>query len=402
MKNILFVDDEPMVLRGIERSLSHRSKEWTMRFASSGAKALEALAAGPCDVVVTDMRMPGMTGAELLVEVMKHYPSVARIVLSGQADQKLVLQCVTTAHQYLSKPCEPVALIAAVSRMLELQVLMQSEGLRSLIARLDRLPSCPDLYRKITTALALPNVELHDIGAIVEKDMAMTAKLLKIVNSAFFGLSHHVDSAAEAVNYLGIEVLKSLILTVRFFDCGRQMERAGLNADALWRQAALTASAARVIARMENQPSALQENAYTAGMLHNCGLLIMAENIPESLAEVITDARKHNAPLGSFERQRYGATDAEIGGYLLGLWGLPMSIVESVIFHSTAVVAGGPRCFGTPTIVHAAQCLVGERIKTIEGVPTNPLNIEWLTELGLADRVPEWRQAVAEIIEGPN
>jgi len=399
MKNILFVDDEPMVLRGLQRSLSSQAKEWTMRFVNGGPQALEALAAAPCDVVVTDMRMPGMNGAELLAEVMKRYPGVARIVLSGQADQKLVLQCVTTAHQYLSKPCEPSALIAAVSRMLELKKLMQSEGLRTLIARLDRLPSCPDLYQKINAALASSDVELSQLGMIVEKDMAMTAKLLKVVNSAFFGLSHHVDSAAEAVSYLGIEVLKALILTVRFFDCGRQMEKAGLNADVLWRKAALTAEAARAIARLEKQPLPLQENAFTAGMLHNCGLLVLAENMPESLSEVISAARLHQAPLSRFEQEHYGATHTEVGGYLLGLWGLPMSIVESVAFHATPTPEG-PQTFGTPVIVHAAQALVGERVKTIEGIPATPLNLDWLTALGFADRVPIWREAVAEVIEG--
>ena len=399
MKTILFVDDEPLVLRGLERSLSGQLKEWDMRFVTSGAKALDALAAGPCDVVVSDMRMPGMSGAELLTLVMQRHPSVARIVLSGQADQKLVLQCVTTAHQYLSKPCEPAALISAVHRMLELQKLMQSEGLRSLVARLDRLPSCPDLYRKINAALISANVGLDDIGAIVEKDIAMTAKLLKIVNSAFFGLRQHVDNASEAVSYLGIEVLKSLILTVHFFECGNNFQRAGLNADVLWRQAGLTAAAARAVARLENQPRAVQETAFTAGMLNNCGLLVLAENMPEILAGVISSARQNNAPLGRFERECYGTTHAEVGGYLLGLWGLPMSIVESVVFHSTAV-ADGPKSFGPATIVHVAQALVGERIKMIEGVPPNPLNIAWLTALGLADRVPAWRDAVSEVVNG--
>lgn len=400
MKNILFVDDEPMVLRGIQRSLSSRSKEWAMRFVNGGPQALEALAAGPCDVVVTDMRMPGMNGAELLVEIMRLYPSVARIVLSGHAEQKLVLQCVTSAHQYLSKPCDPPTLVAAITRMLDLQKLMQSEGLRGLVARLDRLPSCPDLYQKINTALAAPDVELSQIGTIVEKDMAMTAKLLKLVNSSFFGLSHQVDSAAEAVSYLGLEVLKALILTVRFFDCGKQLERAGLVPDVLWRKAALTASAARAIARLENQPAALQENAFTAGMLHNCGLLVLAENIPEKLSEVISAARLHHAPLGQFEQEYFGVTHAEVGGYLLGLWGLPMSIVESVLLHSTAMTEG-PKTFGTPTIVHVASALVAERIETIKDVPPTPLNLAWLGELGLTDRVPTWRDAVADVIAGP-
>lgn len=400
MKNILFVDDEPMVLRGLQRSLSNQSKEWSMRFVTSGAQALEALASAPCDVVVTDMRMPGMNGAELLVEVMRRHPSVARIVLSGQAEQKLVLQCVTTAHQYLSKPCEPQILVGAVTRMLDLQKLMHSEGLRSLVAHLDRLPSCPDLYRKINAALALNNVELGQIGTIVEKDMAMTAKVLKLVNSSFFGLSHHVDTAAEAVSYLGLEVLKALILTVHFFDCGRQLERAGLNADTLWRKAATTATAARAIARLEKQPAAAQENAYTAGMLHNCGLLVLAENIPENLSKVITAARQQNVPLSQMEEQHFGATHIEVGGYLLGLWGLPMSIVESVLFNSRTAF-DGPKIFGTPTIVHVAQALVAERIPMIDRLPPPPLNLAWLAELGLTERLPTWREAVAEVIDNP-
>ena len=398
MKNILFVDDDPMVLRGLERSLSDLSDEWTMRFATGGPAALDILAGTPCDVVITDMRMPGMNGAELLNEVMQRHPGVARIVLSGQADQKLVLQAVSTSHQYLSKPCEPAVLITAIRRMLDLQSTMQSDSLRGLVARLHRLPSCPDLYRQINAALASAEVDLDDIGVIVEKDIAMTAKLLKIVNSAFFGLCHRVDSAAEAVKYLGIDVLKSLILTVNFFDYGRNLEQSGLDSNILWRQALLTATAAKAVARLENLSRPLQEKAFTAGMLHNCGLLVVAENLPQSLLRVIAAARTHRAPLARFEREIYGATHAEIGGYLLGLWGLPASIVESVIFHSSASPDGPPRRFGTLALVHVAQALVGERIKTIEGVPASPLNLAWITDLGFADRLPAWRDAVAEVV----
>jgi HD-like signal output (HDOD) protein/CheY-like chemotaxis protein len=400
MKNILFVDDDPMVLRGIERSLSDLSDEWTMRFATGGAAALEILATDPCDVVVTDMRMPGMNGATLLNEVMQRHPGIARIVLSGQADQKLVLQAVATSHQYLSKPCEPAVLVRAIRRMLELQSALHSESVRALVGRLNRLPSCPALYRQINAVLACPDANLDEIGSIVEKDIAMTAKLLKIVNSAFFGLCHRVDSAAEAVNYLGVDVLKSLILTVHFFDCGRNLEQAGLDATLLWSQAVLTATAAKTLARLESLPRPFQENAFTAGMLHNCGLLVLAENLPQGLARIIAAARAEGAPLDRFEREIYGATHAEIGGYLLGLWGLPASIVESVILHASGVVEGPAKPFGTLTLVHVAQALVGEQIKPIAGVPASPLNLAWISELGLTDRLPIWREAVAEVITG--
>lgn len=400
MNHILFVDDEPLVLRGLERSLSVQADEWHMTFVSGGKEALAQLASAPCDIIVTDMRMPVMNGAQLLGEVMRRYPGVARIVLSGQADQELVLQCVTTAHQYLSKPCEESALIAAVRGVLDVQAVMRTPSLRSLVAGLDRIPSCPDLYHKINAALVAPNVELDDIGAIVQRDIGMTAKLLKVVNSAFFGLSQQVDNAAEAVSYLGVEVLKALVLTAQFFDYSQGIDRAGLSREKLWRQSELTAAVARSLARIEKQSWALQENAFTAGMLHNCGLLVLAENMPERMNDVIAKARESRSPLAAFERLSYGGTHAEVGGYFLGLWGLPHSIVQAVALYPMDAM-GVSQPFGTLTLVHAAHALVEERIQTVDGVPNTPLNLDWLRELGLIDHVPTWREAVAEIIEGP-
>ena len=86
MKRILFVDDEEMVLQGLQRMLRSLRREWDMTFVESGAKALELMAEQPFDVVVSDMLMPGMTGAELLNEVMKRYPRTVRLILSGHAD----------------------------------------------------------------------------------------------------------------------------------------------------------------------------------------------------------------------------------------------------------------------------------------------------------------------------
>jgi YesN/AraC family two-component response regulator len=185
-KRILFVDDEALVLDGLQRMLRPMRSEWEMRFVSSGAKALELMDQTAFDVVISDMRMPGMDGAELLAEVMRRFPKAVRLILSGHADPELVLKCVASTHQYLSKPCQADELKAAITRAGELKLSLRDQNLRQLVSRMDRLPSMPSLYVKVVDKLRDPRIALDDIGDLVAKDLAMTAKILKLVNSAFF------------------------------------------------------------------------------------------------------------------------------------------------------------------------------------------------------------------------
>src|ERR1700751_643330 len=105
-KRVLFVDDEAMVLSGLQRSLRPMRNEWEMAFVNSGAEALQLMEHEPFDIIVTDMRMPVMNGAQLLEEVKRRFPQCFRIILSGQADQETIMRAVDPTHQYLSKPCD--------------------------------------------------------------------------------------------------------------------------------------------------------------------------------------------------------------------------------------------------------------------------------------------------------
>src|SRR3954468_17031197 len=184
---VLFVDDEPMVLRGLQRMLRPLADEWEMAFVESGPKALEAMTKTPYSVVVTDMRMPEMNGAQLLGEISQKYPKSVRIILSGHADKNLIVQCVGTAHQFLAKPCEPDSLKAAVRRASQFEQSVNSDILKELIAQMETLPSMPELFHRITQKLRDEKCSLDDVGELIATDMGMTAKLLKLVNSAFFG-----------------------------------------------------------------------------------------------------------------------------------------------------------------------------------------------------------------------
>jgi len=214
----LFVDDEPNILSGLKRMLRVMREQMDFYFAESGREALEILAGQRIDVIVSDMRMPGMDGATLLTTVQERYPHVVRIMLTGHADEEAILRTVGVVHQFLAKPAAPDSLKAVLLRACALQELMQNDQLKSLVTSLGKLPSLPAIYAELQRKLLDPDCSIGEVAAIIEKDMAMSAKVLQLVNSAFFGLYKHIDSTIRAVNLLGLDTVKTLVLGVGVFE----------------------------------------------------------------------------------------------------------------------------------------------------------------------------------------
>lgn len=391
-KRILFVDDEMLVLEGLQRMLRPLRAEWEMVFVDSGAKALELMGQAPFDVVVSDMRMPGMNGAELLAEVLKRFPKTVRLVLSGHADRDLVLKCVGSTHQYLSKPCQPEELKAAIARASQLETSLRDQSLRQLVSRLDRLPSIPALYVQIVEKLQDPQIGLDEIGEIVAKDMAMTAKILKLVNSAFFGLGRQISSPVEAVSYLGVETIKSLVLSIHAFSQFTSVKLGAFSIDALWAHSQQTAGLAKEIARLESADQKLLDDCFVAGLLHDTGKLVLASNFPQQYDRVTEAARGGTLALLTAEENTFGANHAEVGGYLLGLWGLPVPVVEAIALHHQP--AQSPHLAFSPlTAVHAADALVHIPLPGTERNPADDLDLMYLGRLSLEARLEPWRAA---------
>ena len=185
MKRILFVDDEPNLLEGLGRMLRPLRHTWGIDFARNGPEALDLLARTPFNVIVSDMRMPGMDGAQLLAEVRDRHPTIVRIVLSGQCDREALLRSVRVAHQCLTKPCDVETLRSTVTRACALRDLLENDKLQRLVSRLKSVPSLPDLYHQVMEELESPEPSIQKVGQIIAQDAGMTAKTLQTVNSAF-------------------------------------------------------------------------------------------------------------------------------------------------------------------------------------------------------------------------
>lgn len=390
-KRILFVDDDELALRGLDRLLRTMRDEWEMEFTDSGEKALARMALVPFDIIVSDMRMPGMNGAELLNEVLKRHPKTLRLILSGYADRDLILKCIGSTHQYLAKPCDAKTLKMTVRRAAHLEESLKSEALRLLLNRCSVLPSVPALYSEIVETLQDPAADVEEVGAIIVRDVAMTAKILKLVNSAFFGLGNEISSPGEAVTYLGTDTIKSLILvTHAFTDADVRLE--GFSMEALWAHSLEVSNAAKAVAFYEGAERKVIDEAFVAGLLHDVGKLVFAVNLPQEYQQTINLAREKGISLAEAEKQVFKSNHADVGAYLLGLWGLPVPVVEAIALHhhpdSTFL-----RSFSPLTALHVGNALVSAEFPSITGVPTGEPDMDYLKSIGLKGNLNAWRQA---------
>jgi putative nucleotidyltransferase with HDIG domain len=332
MTRILFVDDEEPVLNGLRTRLYRQSGRWTMMFVESGARAIAELEREAYDVIVTDMRMPEMDGAELLQSVSERWPQTIRIVLSGYAESQQALRLVPVAHQYLSKPCDAQRLVSAIDACLHLHALLPHPELRALVGRVSTLPAMPRVYSKLRIAISRENVNLQEIAELLAMDPVMAAKVLQMANSAFFRLARPTVNIDKAVSYLGVAVIRSLVTSPSVFSPWPDRGPSTLvNFEELQLHAHVAAAAAHALAT----PALMGDEAQLAGLLHDIGYWLLAHECPERLANAVETAVAERIPLYEAEARVLGASHAQIGAYLLGLWGLPQSIVEAVAHHHT-------------------------------------------------------------------
>lgn len=393
-KRILFVDDEPMVLSGLQRSLRSMREEWEMAFVTSGAEALRLMEQHPFDIIVTDMRMPVMTGAELLEQVKCRFPQCFRIILSGQADQPSILRAVDPTHQYLAKPCDTTELKKRLTRAFAVRSLLKNEELQAVVSRLEALPSLPSLFLEVTQELESKEPSLPRIAHLVSEDMAMTAKILQLVNSAFFGLRCRISSPLQAVQLLGLDTLRALVLTTHVFDKFHTHTLGDAEISYLWKHSLAVASFAKHIAESEKADRQLVDDCFTAGLLHDAGKLILASAMENKYRQVLDTIQKGTQKLIPAEMEILGCSHAEIAAYLLGLWGLPEAVIDGVAWHhapSGSVKTG----FSTVVATHVASVFHEQQFPFWMQDDLS-LDVAYLNQHGFAGREQTWHKLVEQ------
>ncbi|MDA7977970.1 MAG: response regulator [Pirellulales bacterium] len=394
-KRVLFVDDEASILAGLRRMLRRYRDEWETLFAESGKEALQLLEEQPVDVIVSDMQMPGMDGAQLLKEVEARHLATVRIVLSGHSERESLLRSVGLAHQFLSKPCDADTLYSTIRRAGSLQTRLASKELEALVSRVVSLPSLPNIYNELVEELRSADPSIQRVAQLISKDVGMSAKLLQLVNSSFFGLPRQVDSPAQAATLLGLNNIGPIVLSAGIFTEFETARLPEFSLEELTEHSLLTCNLARKIAGLMGGSASLLDFAMQAGLLHDVGMLVLAANLPDQYREVFSIAASSGVSIVEAERAVFGVTHADVGAHLLEIWGLPSQIVEAVAFHHEP----GHSCvesFDVLMAVHAANyivnCITDDSLWRVQEI-----DAEYLARLGVTDQLEGWRTAAESI-----
>jgi len=390
-KRIIFVDDESRILDGLRRMLRTLHKEWDMTFVSGGREALQAMAESTFDVIVSDMRMPDMNGAQLLEQVKCEYPQVVRIALSGQTSKETILRSVGPIHQYLPKPCDAETLKNTISRVCSNKCLLNNPKLQGVISQLESLPCLSTLYTDLICELQSDDASIEKVGKIISQDIGMSTKILQLVNSSFFGVRQHVSGVSQAVSLLGLEIIKALVLTIKVFSHFDNIKTKSFSIPNLRQHSIIVGEWSKKITQMEHAPSKVSDFAMVAGLLHDVGKLVLASKIPQDYQHVLEHAENESISIYQAEQDILQATHCQVGGYLLGLWGFDESIIDALLDHHHPKYTQDKELI-VLAAVHAADVISHEQDSSAGNLPAPQVNAEFLDEIGLLKRFSVWRE----------
>lgn len=383
----LFVDDDPAVLTGLKRMLRPIRNEIRSEFVDNAPEALEMMASDGYDVVITDIRMPDMSGIEMLDIVSESHPDMARLILSGHSSRSDTLRATGLAHQYLAKPCDASTLRRAILRSVRLREELADPELRRLAGGARSLPSVPDLYHRINAELASDDPTAARVGDIIAHDPAMSLKILQIVNSSFFGLRREVTDIGQATSLLGLDTISSLVLAAGVFSTGPTDPVSAGMVDHVYHSSLEIASVAKHIAQVAGAGRETVEESYLAGLIQDIGILALASNWPARWRQV------ERSDMALSEQSIFGTTHAVFGAYLASLWGLPDSLVEAIRYHTTPERASVAGSFNSLVALHVARAMVHGGFDPVHVASETP----YLEELGLARELGQWLDAVVEM-----
>lgn len=389
-KYLLLADADPQAADHFRQILG---PSYTITPVFTGTQALAELKKRPYDAMVADLALPELDGVELLNQVRKDYPKTIRIILSEETDKEGVMKQALGAHQLLAKGAPPATLKTTIENALIQEAWIPNEELRELVGRIRSFPTLPSIYLEVTNALKSPMVSTEQVGAIIAKDMAMMTKLLRVINSSYFGLSRKITDPGEAVSILGFEMVKSMVMTIQFLSHYDKVKPVYFSIDRLWRHSTTVANIARKMVLLHTRDLSLAENAFTAGLMHDLGKIVLATNFEQQYSGVQALALKQKTSLWQIEKMVFGAGHGEIGAYLLGLWGMPQEMIEATALHHEP--SRSPVTELTPlAAVHAANVAAHELSPDEEGFLPPVVDTDYLARIGHASLLDDWRGTI--------
>ena len=397
---VLFVDDDIHVQQSLRRIVMARKLPIELLLTTSASEADRILSSNSCDVIVTDARLSDMGGKELLTHVRERWPMTMRILMTSEAEDGVVSSLLVAAHQLLNKPVGPTELLEAVQSASRLRFLLMNERLRTVVHRMEHLPVVPNVYRELTRALRDENTSNQTLAKILSQDMSLTTGILKLINTPYFGLSRRVSDMLQAVGILGVNLIRGLVIADRVFKTLDPDMYPGFDTEKLWTHCLDVARCCRAVARSNGADGRAMEDAFLCGLLHDVGKIVLAEGCPGEFVRILLLAQARNIPLADIEAEELGVTHAEIGAYLLGLWGFSEDVVIAIAQHHGT--RQGPAWSSLSSVVHMVDVEMHNRYVRQSGHAPHSFASALLDVEDGEVTLAKWKAVMVTELESPN
>ncbi|EAR62245.1 HDOD domain-containing protein [Neptuniibacter caesariensis] len=333
---------------------------------------------------------------DLLQKVVEQHPGTVRVVLSGPLTPLQTARASELAHHSLPLDCTPQELLDDIYNSLHVHGLINKPVIRDYVTSLKKLPVLPDVYERLNSCLNSDRTNAREIAKIIEQDPVVAAKIMQLVNSAYFGLSREISRIQEAVTILGVRMIRDLVLSSHLFESYPQTDDwKSFSFKQIHQRSMAVAKAAQHIARAAKADRHVQAQAFLAGLLHDFGVLVLASHNPSEYHRVISKAGLMEQPVYAIEKLELGVTHAEAGAYLLALWNLPPRVIEAVLFHHFPK-ANNSSGFTPLTAVHVADALLPAATSVVGCDMSSRLSVSYLEQIGMDKELARWQLITAD------
>ena len=388
-RSIYVVDDEELVLKMtvlIVRSMDH---DWEVTGFLDPLSALEAVKARAPDAVLTDQMMPTMLGNQMLEQVRVVSPTTIRLLMSGSFDPCNVTP-ITLAHQTIAKPFEAAEMQDLIRRSFAAQKRVIDQGLQSMMTSIRSIPSLPQTHHALRAQLESAGNTSTSIACLIGANPGLSVKVLQLANSSLFKPDYQVTSLIEALHCLGIETITAIVLSQSVFRNYESLKHREIDLRRVKGHCWETACLAQHLCREKKLPKKTGEEAFLAGLLHEVGRFMLADNFPEQFGAACDEARQSKIPLAVCLRRVFQATSSQMSAYVLDLWGCPGPVIHSILFQDNPEKDQTPG-FSMTSALYAADHLASRKSPP-DSFALEEWNTSYLQAIGCAEDIPTWEK----------
>ncbi len=362
----------PSELNVLKNSIGNSLMSFAGEFVTSVDEAYSCLRSRTYDLLVTTVGSKDDPHAQVVRTCDRGHPEMSRLVVTE--DRKARDRA--PAHLYVGSGSER-EFRAAIVGAVRWHERLGHARLSDLVSGARKLPSLPEVYTEIERELESDDPSMTRVGAIIQKDPAIAMTVLRIVNSAQFGLRREIGDIVQATALLGTKTISSLVLAAAMYSTTALDQKLVAQ---MWRDALVVGNLARRIAEDAHLGRTDIEEAHLGGLMHDVGDIVLLQNWPKDYLAIDMSNR------AASERRLFGATHADIGGYLATLWELPVGAVDAITNHHSPSEGRMARHMSPTTAVHIARCYVdsGGDIESAD------LAHDHLEEAGVARKVEAW------------